>query len=291
MDEDPKALAARFQIAERAVPERLQKAAVAIVRTGSTAFGHGSGTLLRVADCSFVVTARHVITRAMRNGWHLGITGDTHIVETAGDWLGSPQTGEQPDRRLGDIAVYKLSGAQVAELGGREFVRLTDLGLRAETSRGFFTFLGFPVMWSDQTSDLQQPLGLGFLRYSTTAAVNPGTVSDFHPDVHFLLDAEDDSLVNQDGQPTSLRTRYGTRVNLVDGVDGISGSGVWRVGQPGDSPEHWRPDQSKLVGVATGVYPEAEVIKVTKWVFVMRLIHEGFPELRPALKLLTLQGS
>jgi len=291
MNQDSSSSAERFQLADRAVPERLHKAAVAVVRTGSTVFGHGSGTLLRIADCSFVVTARHVIADAVEKHWPLGITGATHIVETPGNWLGSPQTGNQPDRGLGDIAVYKLSDGQVAELGEKEFVRLPDLGLRAELTGGSFSFLGFPVMWSEQTSTPQEPLGLGLFRYSTIAAQDTGRLVHFDPDVHFLLGAEENTLVNQDGQSTSLRTRNGTRVNLVDGVGGISGSGVWRIGQVGAKPEMWRQEQARLVGIVTGVYPAAQFIKATKWVFVMKLIHEGFPEVRPALKLLALQGA
>src|SRR5438309_10947885 len=126
MNEDPQSLANRFDVAERAVPERLHKAAVAVVQTGVSAFGHGSGTLLRVADCSFVITAKHVIRDARAMGWSLGITGETHIVETSGDWLGSPETGRQPDRGLGDIAVYKLSADEVSGLGAKQFVRLAD---------------------------------------------------------------------------------------------------------------------------------------------------------------------
>jgi hypothetical protein len=280
-------LAERYRVAELAVPDRLQKAAVAVVRAGNSGSGHGSGTLLRVADCSFVVTAKHVIRDARDNGWPLGITGDKHIVETPGHWAGSPESGRQPDQGLGDVAVYKLNADQVSSLGSKEFVRLTDLGLLADVSRGFFTFLGFPVMWSDQPSMQEQPLGLGLFRYATSAAKNTGRLSDFDPEVHFLLDADDRALVNQDGEATSLRSRNGFRVNLVDGVAGISGSGIWRIGKPDTNPDHWRREDARVVGVATGVYPDARVIKATRWVFVMKLIHEAFPEVRRALELHT----
>lgn len=279
-------LAERFRIAERGVPERLQKAAVAIVRTGSAAFGHGSGTLFRVADYSFVVTAKHVIRDARDGEWPIGITGETHIVETPGDWAGSPETGRQPDLGLGDLAIYKLSDEQVSGLGSKEFVRLADLGLHAELGRGFFCFLGFPVMWSDRPTE-DEPLGLGLFRYSTTAGRDTGQLLDYDSKVHFLLDAEDNSLVDQHGEGTSLRTRTGHRVNLVRGVAGVSGGGVWRIGQPGLSPEHWRQEDAKVVGVVTGVYNDAQVIKATKWVFVTKLIYEVFPEIRRALDLHT----
>ena len=53
------------------------------------------------------------------------------------------------------------------------------------------------------------------------------------------------------------------------------------------SPEHWRQDDAKVVGVVTGVYDNAQVIKATKWVFVAKLIQEVFPEVRSALALHT----
>jgi hypothetical protein len=79
-------------------------------------------------------------------------------------------------------------------------------------------------------------------------------------------------------------------VNLVRGVGGISGSGVWRLGKPGSAPELWRKEDAKVVGVATGVYDDAQVIKVTRWLFVNKLIYEAFPEVRSALALQTPQG-
>jgi hypothetical protein len=279
-------LGERFSVVERAVPERLEKAAVAIVRTGNATSGHGSGTLFRVADYSFVVTAKHVIRAACEGGWAIGITGETNIVDTPGNWAGSPETVPQPDRGLGDLAIYRLNEDQIALLGAKEFVRLTDLALHADLSRGFFRFLGFPVIWADQPSK-DEPLGLGLFRYSTTAGKNPGRLLDYDPNVHFLLEAQDDSLVNRDGEETSLRTRTGHRVPLVEGAPGISGSGIWRIGEPSVNPEHWRQDDAKVVGVVTGVYKNAQVIKATKWVFVTKLIYEVFPEVRPALDLLT----
>jgi hypothetical protein len=279
-----------FRIAERAVPKRLENAAVAIVRTGSTAFGHGSGTLFRVADYSFVVTAKHVIRDACDGDWPIGITGETEIVETPGEWAGSPETGSQPDRGLGDIAIYRLNEEQISNLGSREFVRLTDLGLHADLSGAFFRFLGFPVMWANRPTEAE-PLRLGLFRYSTTAGKDTGHLLDYDPAVHFLLEAQDHSLVNRDGEEISLRSHTGHRVPLVQGVAGISGSCVWRIGRPGVSPEHWGQDDARVVGVVTGVYDKAQVIKATKWVFVTKLIYEVFPEVRPALDLQTLQRS
>ena len=78
-------------------------------------------------------------------------------------------------------------------------------------------------------------------------------------------------------------------MRLVQGVAGISGSGVWRIGKSGVSPEHWRQEDAKVVGVVTGVYDSAQVIKATKWIFVNKLIFEVFPEVQSALALRTPQ--
>jgi hypothetical protein len=224
-------------------------------------------------------------------GWPLGITGEKHIVETPGNWLASPDTGNQPDGGLGDIALYKLNDQQIPKLGAKEFVRLSDLGTRLDVTRGSFTFLGFPVMWSQEPSSQGESLGLRLFHYSANAGQRTSRLANFDPDVHFLVDADEHTLVNRHGEATSLRTRTGIRVNLVDGVAGISGSGVWRIGRPGIHPQRWRQEDARLVGVTTGVYRDAQVIKATKWVFVMKLIHLGYPEVRPALALHVRQPS
>lgn len=289
-DTDPESLAERFKIAERAVPARIDKAAVAILRTNSeSTVAHGSGTLFQVADQRFVVTAAHVLRRAKEIGWGIGITGEKEIVQLPGDWLCSPQTGSQPDRGLGDIAVYKLTEAQVTDLGQREFVRVADLGLHADVTKGFFLLLGFPAMLSDSAHGPGEIVGLGAFRFATTASQVGNSLEDFDKNVHFLLDAKDDALVNMLGMRTTLRARHGVPVKLVDGVPGISGCGVWRIGRPRTAPESWTQDDARLVGVATAVYGKSEVIKVTRWKFVTKLIDAGFPDLRPSLKLLTMR--
>lgn len=287
--EDSNALAARFKIAEKSVPPLVDQSAVAILRTnGTSTSAHGSGTLFQVADRGFVVTAAHVARQALDSGWGLAITGAKEIVPLPGDWLCSPQIGDQPDRRVGDLALYALSDDQMSGLKGRGFVRLSNTALQADVSHGFFLLLGFPVMFCDPSTNDTQKVSLGTFRFATTAARGAQHLDDFHDDVHFLLDAKDETLVSAQGEPTSLRGRLGVRVRLVDGVPGISGCSVWRIGKPKTSPGRWTQDDAVVVGVVTGVYPNNEVIKVTRWKFVTKLIHACFPELRQSLELLTM---
>ena len=41
-------------------------------------------------------------------------------------------------------------------------------------------------------------------------------------------------------------------------------------------------------GILRSQYEESQVVRATRWVAVTTLIHEAFPELRPALNLFTL---
>ncbi|SRR6266568_1410454 len=287
---DPTELANRVRIAEQSVPEICERATVAILRTKDAAtVPMGTGTLFRIADRSFVVTAAHVVRGTYAWGWGLAITGnDGKIVETGGDWLCSPTDSKQPDKGLGDIAVYGLTSVQVRDLEGKGFARLSDVSMTPDVKHGFYRLLGYPQMLSEPSNRENEKVLLGSFTFATN--VYQGNVSgleDYEQSVHFLLDAADNNLVDSRGRETRLRGRHQVAAKLTSGVKGISGCAVWRIGKVGQPPERWTREDAALTGVAIATYEKSEVIKVTRWRFVQKLIYEGFPDLREPLKLMT----
>jgi hypothetical protein len=47
--------------------------------------------------------------------------------------------------------------------------------------------------------------------------------------------------------------------------------------------ERWGDRQARAVGIETGIYQAAGVIKVFRWTIVTTLIQRAFSDLRPAL--------
>lgn len=282
--------AARIVLAERNVPALCEKSTVAILRIqGSATVPLGTGTLLRIADRCFVVTAAHVVRHAYEWASGLAVTGDAgKIVETPSHWLCSPMDSAEPDKGLGDVAVYALTESQTQELEGKEFVRLGDVGLESDLNKGLFRLVGYPQMFCEPSSDETQKVLLGSLTFATTVHRGKPRITDYDPDVHFLLDAIDQNLVDRQGQKASLHGRQQAVVKLTDGLPGISGCGVWRIGNSRTALEEWKQEDAALVGVAISTYSESEVIKVTRWKFVGKLIYAGFPDMRGPLKLQTM---
>ena len=69
-------------------------------------------------------------------------------------------------------------------------------------------------------------------------------------------------------------------------LGGISGCGVWRIGDLTIDISDWRIEGfARLVAVQTGFYHSAHVIKATRWIAVSTLIHDAYPDLRPAMHL------
>ena len=55
--------------------------------------------------------------------------------------------------------------------------------------------------------------------------------------------------------------------------------------EKGQGGRWYLKERPSIVAVQTSVYPRPQIIKATRWVAVSTLLHETFPELRPALAL------
>lgn len=243
----------------------------------------GTGTLFKIADRHFVVTAGHVLDDAAKNDATLAIGGsDGRFVVVGGGWIKSAPA-EAGD--LYDIAVHVLSEPAVARLSGAAFLRLSDVSFDSFSNHRFFALFGFPQIWatpSDKPSDEMKFKALQFstFKYSGTTSGLQG----YDPTVHLLLDAQDERVFDESGADMEFRLRQGIRASFPGDLEGISGCSVWKLGSEA-SVHDWKPEDARLVAVQTGVYRERKVIKATRWAAVTTLIHQAYPELRPALAL------
>jgi hypothetical protein len=91
---------------------------------------------------------------------------------------------------------------------------------------------------------------------------------------HFLMAADDNYGWDASGREVTLRARSGLRVRIPDDLAGSSGCSVWKLGELTQPPGSFA--SSKLVGVLTGVYPKAGVIKATRWEAILELMCQAF---------------
>ena len=105
------------------------KSRVGIVKLhGPATIPLATGTLFRVADRSFIVTAAHAIRDALEEKAGLGLVAISgKIVGLGGSWKCSPLPHDEMDGGLGDIAIFGLAAEQVPLLVGNDFVGLRDM--------------------------------------------------------------------------------------------------------------------------------------------------------------------
>jgi hypothetical protein len=248
----------------------------------------GTGTLFRIADYFFLVTAGHVIKDACKHGKTLGIgasdkgsfialTGDSQ-VSSAG------QYGTTADPL--DIALHRLPSDAVARIEQKRFLLFADIEFDEQSPTAVYMLFGFPSVWSSKSSSAAERVAYKALEY-TTFRYNRDTaiLKEYQERLHLLLDAELSQSTDQKGTPAAFLDFNGVVVPFPRGLGGISGCSVWRIGDLTIDISDWRIEQSRLVAVQTGVYHSERVIKATRWIAVSTLIHEAYPELRPAMRL------
>jgi hypothetical protein len=247
----------------------------------------GTATLFQVADVHFVVTAAHVPQGAHDAGKTVGISGgrDEHFVALAGNWVRSavPPDGV-PDPY--DIAVYRLPEDIAAKLSTNRYLRLSDVEFADPGARAVYTLFGFPGVWTSPISSEAERLSVKPLEFTTYAYDGSiGGIDHYEPRLHILLSATADELTTPDGAQLEFRDRFRQIVRLPVGLKGISGCGVWHIGDLDTPIERWAESDAKVAGVACAVYQAHGAIKVTRWIAVTTLIHSAFPDLQPVLKL------
>lgn len=270
------------------IPENGWDATVAIVLAhGGAVHQFGTGTLFRVGDDSFVVTAAHVIKEASAHGKTLGITSAVDsIVAVPGTWMCSSkgQYGS-PDDPF-DVAVHKLPKDAIDKIGSKTYLTFDDIEFQAQSATAVYTLFGFPGIWVDSTktdTDRLQVKPLQFTAYAYDRDTD--AFKDYQERFHLLLDAQLVQSIADDGSPAKFTDLKGNDAPFPGQLGGISGCSVWRIGDLHVPIDKWSQDPSRVVAVLTGGYDPKDAIIATKWVAVSTLLHGGFPEVRKAMQM------
>lgn len=273
---------------ESFIPSRAKESTVAIVLVQGTVLRQfGTGTLFRVADHSFLVTAAHVAQEAPNYGEGLCIPkANGSFVQIHGTWICSSagQYGTATDPF--DIAILRLGSSIVDGLDDESFVRLDDISSSEDLSNGIFCLFGYPTIWSQPSTDENIRLKNKLWQY-TTYAFEGATenLPEYQARFHLLLNAKLAESADIEGNPFLFCDRSGTTVEFPRGLGGISGCSVWLIGNKNKPLHDWSCKEAKIVAVQTGVYHDRQIIHTTRWIAVSTLLHEAFPDLRPAMAL------
>lgn len=225
----------------------------------------GTGTLLRIRQKHFVITAKHVL-----EGNQNQLLIATKLKRSV------PHGGGIIDSNF-DIGIIEILSTYLEDFRENTFIELSDTLTDEIPTSSILTFIGYPSVWVDQDASILKPLQYTGYRYENRV---PGYKDDYY----IFISALPNESTGEPGDPISYRGLDGTMLNFPEDLRGVSGCGVWMIGDRLTEPQTWKLNTPKLVGVETGVFNDPKSINVLRWIIVTTLIHSAYPDLRDLFK-------
>lgn len=231
----------------------------------------GTGTLFRVADYSFLISACHV-TDLARRGVQL------YVSDAIQGAKGIPLEGILHSESNLDVSVWHLAPQVVAGLSNRKFLTLHHAD-RADlrVSRGWYYLHGYPNCWSDPNPEQQKTTVKPFTYGTVLYQGETHTFAGYDPQLHVLLAAPKDGNVDS----------HGTETEMPTSLKGISGCSIWQAYYEGLPSKSWSVDDAVVVAVQTGVYRNGTVVRGTRWWIIEKILSKNYPDLEAPLALMT----
>ncbi len=232
----------------------------------------GTGTLFRVANYSFLVSASHVTDLAARHKVQLYVSDAPQ---------GAPAIaleGQLHSERNLDVSVWELTPEIVAGLKNRQFLtihRADRADLRV--SRGWYYVHGYPNCWSHSIPEEQKTRVKAFTYGTVLFQGETRTFGGYDPQLHVLLTVPKDGNIDT----------HGAESELPVSLKGISGSSIWQAYYEGLPSKHWTIDDAVVVAVQTGTYQNGTVVRGTRWWVIEKILSKNYPDLEGPLSLMT----
>lgn len=228
----------------------------------------GTGTLFKISDQHFLVSASHVLEL-------FDNPDETSLIPYDNPAALQQLTGRvvRTNRDL-DLAVLLLEEEVVEGLDSSRFLTLDLVDCTVEDVPGWYFLHGYPFVTTYTSKDLLTT-STSSLTYRT--GLYAGRTSSFlkyDPEDHLLLGYDGTCHHADDGSPAELPSSFG----------GISGCSVWRGFAEHHYMDKWEPSMARIVGVQTKVYPDARVFQATRWSGVAFVLWTQFPETREELR-------
>ncbi len=268
MDDDLRADVAQAKLC---CPSYYADCAVPILlKTDGSMVSHGTGTLFRMADHKFLVTAAHVVV-ADRHGdpdkslflvapsgsAPIPLCGKMTATHFAGGWEFDPH----------DIALVELADPTASALSNSTFLCQADIEPNDDFADDYYFVVGFPTSWARMTED--ESRGLELLTYFTQPHLDTVASSNYRPDWHLLL------------RRAGGERFTGERAEMPASVCGMSGGSVWRTYYTRGGTD----GSARVVAVQTSSYRSETMLKSIKWGAIAQIIYNEYPDLRPATSL------
>jgi len=262
---------------DKMVPTDLVSASsVAILIERGPQFGIlGSGTLFRIAEESFVITAAHVMKAGEgKNRWLAPtLGGPDEIIPFEGDAI-------LDERDTVDVAAVHLKSHVGEKIDPRRFLGLSNVSFVEDFAEGLFMVFGYPEMlFSHYKGSVKITL---FQHGGPVYAGDTSMIPNYDSHVSLLLDADINETRGVDGKPIEFRYPEGPSAPFPSELKGISGGSVWQVmPNPRDISED--PGNARIAAVEVAICQSKGCIRATRWKAVKDMLRSEMPRLRPAI--------
>lgn len=242
------------RVREALVPMLWDTAIPLIAQQGDALRQHGTGTLLRIAERRFLVSARHVFTDVAKVGAALFAHNKPRTQPTFLTLRGKlVHACSQGEDRI-DLGILELQPADAQSLSNYRAITLAEIDQRQDTSDDLYLWAGYPCKMA--TAGKAGGRGIGLTRMFASTYPYRGAVSleKYDPEQHILLDARRDYaevVLGEGEQPDSLV--------------GISGTSIWKTNATRVGRDKWEPSLVRVSAVQTAEYPKAGVLRGTMW--------------------------
>lgn len=264
-----------FNNVEKQCIPRIDRATVSIIGIQQNEIRHDrTGVLYEVADQYFILTASHELQAIVAHEIPLYVSVNIPgvLLELSDALFHST---EEDDR---DVAAIWLPSEIAKEISKyKDFLHHNQIKYSTDDSNGLYMIYGYPMGWAAnlKSENSLQSKALAFAGQPYEGERLP--TAKYHPDVHMTL------VFSRD----AIRLRDTTQDYLPD-PKGISGCGIWRVGDIDLQSNSLIPrtaDTVTLVGIQHRWFPSLNYLQGTKIRYLMEMILSSYPELEPAMSI------
>jgi hypothetical protein len=233
----------------------------------------GTGVLLRVANAGFILTAAHVIGASQKDqGLRILVAPNINNLGLI-DLVGASATRSLDIDNV-DAAIIRLPPYVDAELAEhKRFVRLSEVAAERTPTGGCYNVMGYPREWA-KVDVTTMTMSLVPVCYGT--------------DLHLgrLASSVEGLTIVLDFPPGGYEQISGA-MNRMPLLNGISGSGIWRMYGPENvfRLDTWDPSWIQLAGIEHTVVSR-KAIKGVIIRHVLVYIASRWPDMRAAINLI-----
>jgi hypothetical protein len=262
--------------------ERARAACVAImVKRGPRLQVKGTGTLFRIGQETFIVTAAHVVNNEERGQLYMFPFGGT-----IDDVLPLCGADNFDDRDHVDVAVTRLVPEVAEIIPSERCLRVSDVTFDKPSAESYFTVFGFPEFMCNQEAG--QLRLINYHHAGPTYDGDPHTLEHHDPNLSIVISADGCETRGTDGKVVDL-CYPGTNVSVRYPMElkGISGGAVWQIARHyGDVRRD--AERARVVGIEVAICQSKRCIRATRWDVARAAIIDMVPELQPAFALVRL---